>query len=92
MLDASYEPPGGLVGAALDSVALHQVAHHTLQLLVDVADRLAAEMGWEPTVPGLADVGSPGQFGASAPVVRETTGVPMATDVDESPMSGPPCW
>lgn len=41
LLDASYEPPGGLAGAALDSVALHQVARHTLErFLADIATRL----------------------------------------------------
>jgi hypothetical protein len=43
MLDAQYEPPGGIAGAALDAVALHQVARHTLdRFLVDVAAALSA--------------------------------------------------
>lgn len=68
MLDGSYEPPGGLAGAALDSVALHQVAGHTLQqLLTDIADRLAAGTAPEPPpAPDPLDVGSPGQLSTGA--------------------------
>jgi hypothetical protein len=44
MLDSRYRPPGGAVGAALDSVALHRVARATLdRLLADVATRLGAQ-------------------------------------------------
>lgn len=44
LLDARYDPPGGPVGTALDTMALHRVARGTLdRLLADIAARLTAE-------------------------------------------------
>lgn len=44
VLDARYRPPGGPAGAALDSVALHRVARHTLaRVIADIAARLTSE-------------------------------------------------
>jgi hypothetical protein len=44
VLDARYQPPGGVLGAAADAVALHRVARHTVERFVEtVAAGLAAE-------------------------------------------------
>jgi hypothetical protein len=44
VLDARYRPPGGMVGAAVDAVALHRVARHTAdRFLEHVAAGLSAE-------------------------------------------------
>ncbi len=44
VLDGRYAPPGGAVGAALDTVALHRVARWTTErLLADIAAGLSAE-------------------------------------------------
>jgi hypothetical protein len=41
VLDGRYQPPGGRVGAAIDSVALHRLARTTVErLLADVAAAL----------------------------------------------------
>lgn len=41
VLDARYRPPGGALGAALDSIALHRVARNTVdRLLADIGTRL----------------------------------------------------
>lgn len=40
-LSGQYQPPGGKVGAAADSVVLHRIAHGTIQALLDhVAERI----------------------------------------------------
>jgi hypothetical protein len=42
VIDARYQPPGGQLGAALDSLAHHRVARRTVErLLADVANTLA---------------------------------------------------
>jgi hypothetical protein len=44
VLDARYHPPGGPLGAAVDTVALHLVARRTVErFLEEVAARLASE-------------------------------------------------
>jgi hypothetical protein len=44
VFDARYQPPGGVLGAAVDAVALHRVARHTVERFVEtVAAGLAAE-------------------------------------------------
>jgi hypothetical protein len=44
VLDARYQPPGGPLGAAVDSVALHRVARRTVErFLEETAARLASE-------------------------------------------------
>lgn len=43
VLDGSYDPPGGVVGEALDAVALGRLARHTITgLLAAVAEQLRA--------------------------------------------------
>lgn len=44
VLDARYQPPGGVVGDAVDAVGLHRLARTTVErFLEEVAARLAAE-------------------------------------------------
>ncbi len=44
VLDARYQPPGGIIGAAADAVALRRVARATVErFLEDVAAQLGAE-------------------------------------------------
>jgi hypothetical protein len=44
VFEGRYRPPGGPVGAAADSIALHRVAQTTIEhLLADVTARLCAE-------------------------------------------------
>ena len=52
VLDARYRPPGGQLGAALDTFALHRVAQNTVdRLLADIATNLAADADAPSTVP-----------------------------------------
>lgn len=45
-LAGHYEPPGGKVGAAADSVVLHRVAHGTIEALLDhIAQRISQVAG-----------------------------------------------
>lgn len=44
ILDARYRPPGGPLGAAVDTVALHRVAKRSIEVLLeDLGAKLAAE-------------------------------------------------
>jgi hypothetical protein len=53
VLDARYRPPGGHLGAALDSVALHRIARGTAErLLADIAARLVAALPVDEGVTG----------------------------------------
>lgn len=55
VLDARYQPPGGPLGAAADTVALHRIARHTVErFLEELAAGLASEallVGWSGDPP-----------------------------------------
>jgi hypothetical protein len=52
LFDARYQPPGGALGAAVDAVALHRVAKHTVERFVEgLAAALVAEAALHPPVP-----------------------------------------